>query len=386
MPDQRYEVFNEKRQSPPVTQRGFYSDFMACNYSDHPIILIDMFNERHVIEPVSHVAPANGYIELVYRSTDAPRADPTQRYSTVEKAIAATRVKLNTFELEFGPIYIEEMGIVICSVDQSQAVNHPRSLLAYENAVREASIAITQNDNSPTLRLYANDPTGLVRELYVYMFSKIVRAPVTCISNRESTITVVITACNQVVYQRSYSMEEFINKNKFIEERKSPIICIGSSRTLVEQYAKRHERETDEIPEDMLKQIKAEAKIEAEAKQQEIIANLTGKLDDSMWEGRTSKQKINDLSFTISEMKNQIEIRDTQINGYKAIFGNREQCEQVSRSKMQTEIVREKTKQALIASDTEQVKHSEIIWKVVGGALIAIGTAMLTSYLKNRKD
>ena len=35
-------------------------------------------------------------------------------------------------------------------------------------------------------------------------------------------------------------------------------------------------------------------------------------------------------------------------------------------------MVREKTKQAKIASDTEQVKQSEVIWKVFGGAIIAI--------------
>lgn len=386
MPDQRYEIFSEKRDSPSTSQKGFYSDFMACNYSDHPIILIDMFDVKHVIQPVSHVAPANGYIELVYRSTDAPRADPTQRYSTVEKAIAATRVKLNSTEVEFGPVYIEEMGIVLCSVEQSPAVVHPKSLLAYDNAVREASIQITQSDTFPTLRLYANDPTGLVRELYVYMFSKIVRTPVMCIPNRESTISVVITACNQVVYQRSYSMDEFINKNKFIEDRKSPIICIGSSRTLVEQFVRRYERETDEIPEEMLKQIKAEAKTEAEAKQKTITDDLVNKLDTVVWECRASKQKVNEMSFQIADLKNQVEIRDSQLNGYKAVFGNREQYDQISRSRLQTEIVKEKTKQALIATDTEQVKHSEIIWKVIGGAIIAIGSAMLTSYLKNRKD
>lgn len=385
MPDQRYEVLSEKRESPPLSLKGFFCDLMVANYTDHPIVVIDMYNKRHVVIPVTHVAQAQGLIELTYRSTDTPRVDPTQRYATVEKAIDATRIKLMSTELDLGPVYVEELEMVVCTPEQAPAVNHPKSTSAYEAAMRNASITFSRNDNFPTLRVYANDPTGSLTEIYAYMFSTIVRVPVTNLPNREGTIAVVITSYGKVVYQKLYTIGEFLNKNKFIVDRNSPVMFIGLNRTIVEHYAKAHERETDQVPEETLNLLKAQAMDEISSKHKTEIATLQTKLDDAVWKFQQVQQQNRMLTYTVDELKQQNSVYQAQLNGYKAMVGCQEQQHVLTRASLQTDMVREKTKQARIATDIEQVKQSEVIWKVVGGALIAVSTALLTAYLKNSK-
>lgn len=385
MPEQRYEVLQEKRESPPLSLKGFFCDFMVTNYTDHPVVVIDMCNRKHVVVPVTHVAQAQGLIELTYRSTDTPRVDPTQRYATVEKAIDATRIKINSEELTLGPVYVEEMEVVVCSLEQAPAVNHPKATSVYETAIRNASITFSRNDNFPTLRVYANDPSGTLSEIYAYMFGTIVKVPVTNLPNREGSIAVVITSYGKVVFQKLYTIGEFLNKNKFIAERNSPVLCIGLNRVMVEHYAKAHEREAEQIPEDTLNLIKAEAAEEVSNRHKKELTALQTKLDNVTWECNQFKQQNQALTFSLSELKNQNSVFQSQINGYKAMFGYQEQQHVLTRASLQTDMVREKTKQARIASDTEQVKQSEVIWKVFGGAFIAITTALVTSYLKSSK-
>ena len=385
MPEQRYEVFQEKRDSPPPSTKGFFSDTMVTNYTDHPVVAVDMFNKKHVVTPLTHVAQAQGLIELTYRSTDTPRVDPTKRYATVEKAIDATRVTINSEELNLGPVYVEELEIVICSLEQAPAVNHPKATSVYETAIRNASITFSRSDNFPTLRVYANDPSGTLTEIYAYMFGTIVRVPVTNLPNREGSIAVVITSYGKVVFQKLYTIGEFLNKNKFITERNSPVLCIGLNRVMVEHYAKAHERETEQIPEETLQLLKAEAVAELTATHKKELSALQTKLDNATWECNQTKQQNQALTFSLAELKNQNAVYQSQINGYKAMFGCQEQQHLLTRASLQTDMVREKTKQAKIASDTEQVKQSEVIWKVFGGAIIAISTALITSYLKGSK-
>lgn len=385
MPDQRYEILNEKRAASPPSLKGFFSDLMVANYTDHPIVVVDMYNKQHVVVPVTHVAQAQGLIEITYRSTDTPRVDPTKRYATVERAIDAIRVKLRSAEIELGPVYVEELELVVCTMEQAPAVVHPKATSVYEAAMRNASIMFSKNDNFPTLRVYANDPSGSLTEIYAYMFGTIVRVPVTNLSNREGTIAVVITSYGKIVFQKQYTIGEFLNKNKFIVERNSPVLCIGLSRLMVEHYALAHERETEKVPEETLQLLKAQAMDELSSEHKKELATLQTKLDSALWEFHQVQQQNRSLNFTVNELKQQNAVYQSQLNGYKAIVGCQEQQHVLTRAAMQTDIVREKTKQARIASDTEQVKHSEVAWKLFGGAFIAVSTALLTAYLKSSK-
>ena len=385
MPEKPYEVLDERRTGPSLSAKGFFCDFMASNYTCQPVVLVDIFNRHHTVAPVSKIAGNNGLIELVYRSTDVPRTDPTQRYTTLEQPITAKCIKLDTSQLSIGPIYVEEVEVVICTVEQAPGVVHPKSTSVYDNTIRKASITLAQQDNFPTLRLFANDPSGVLTELYAYMFGAVVKTPVTSLINREASITIVITSCGQVVYQKSYSLGEFLNKNKFIADRGSPVLCIGTSRLMVEQYAKAKEREMDSLPEDELKRIKLEAEFEASKKQQKTISDLESKLQTAQWETQQAQQQQRLLAFQLAEQKRQYDVASSQLSGYKSLFDCKGQQDVMTRSELQTEIVREKSRQAQIASDTERVKQSEIVWKVVGGAVIAIGTALITSYLKEKK-
>ena len=91
------------------------------------------------------------------------------------------------------------------------------------------------------------------------------------------------------------------------------------------------------------------------------------------------------MQFKMAEQENQLSVLNSQINGYKAVFANHEQVAALSRSAMQTDIAREKTKQARISTNTEEIKQSEVIWKLAGGAAIALVTAVITAYLKDQK-
>lgn len=385
MPDKPYEVSDGQRTGPSLSAKGFFCDFMASNYTCRPVVLVDIFNRQHVVAPVSNIAGNNGLIELVYRATDTPRVDPTTRYSTVEQPITAKCIKLDTSNLCIGPIYVEELEVVICTVEQAPGVVHPKSTSVYDKTVQQASIMLAEQDNFPTLRLFANDPSGVLTEIYAYMFGSVVRTPVTSLTNREASITIVITSCGQVVYQKSYSLGEFLNKNKFIADRSSPVLCIGTSRIMVEQYAKTKEREMESLPEDELKRLKLDAEIEASKKHQKTISDLESKLQTAQWETAQAQQQQRLLAFQLAEQKRQYEVAVSQVSGYKSLFDCKGQQDVLTRSELQTEIVREKSRQAQIASDTERVKQSEIVWKVVGGAVIAIGTALITSYLKEKK-
>lgn len=385
MPEPSYEVLSGKRTSPPRRRIGFYSDFTATNFGCCPVILVDMFNVQHVINPVSTLVSANGVLELVYRSEDVLRTDPIDRYATVEEPIAAKCIKIDLGRLDLGPIYVPELEVVVCLPEHSPAVIHPKSKVAYDYAVKTASVMLASNDTIPSLRIFANDPSGLVTEIFAYMFNTVVRCPVTKIDNREASITVVITSGRRVVYQKSYLMHEFLNKNKFVSDETSPILCFGTSRTMVEEYAKNKERGNGRLSEDDVKIIKAEAMIAARGENEATIRDLNNKLQDATNKNLEFQGRMQQLQIKMADQENQLSVLTSQINGYKAMFANHEQVAALSRSAMQTDIAREKTKQARISTNTEEIKKSEVIWKLAGGAAIALITAVVTAYLKDRK-
>ncbi len=385
MPEPRYEVLSEKRSSPPRGRVGFFSDFTATNYGSCPVILVDVFNIQHVVNPVSSTVTANGVLELVYRSEDVLRTDPKHRYTTVEEPLPTKCIRLDINRLDLGPIYVPELEVVVSMPDHAPGVIHPKSKVAYEYAVESASVMLARNDVFPSLRIFANDPTGLIKEIFAYMFNTVVRVPVTKIDNRESSIVVVITSGSQVVYQKSYRMDEFINKNKFVSDDSSPILCFGTSRLMVEEYARHKEKGNGRISEDDLQIIKAEAMMAAQEEQKATIRDLNNKLAESSNKFLEAQASIQQLQIKMAEKDNQLSVLTSQINGYKAVFANHEQVAALSRSAMQTDMVREKTKQARISTNTEEIKQSEVIWKLAGGAAIALITAVVTAYLKDKK-
>ncbi len=385
MPEPSYEIQSGKRTSPPRRRIGFFSDFTATNFGHCPVILVDVFNVQHVVNPVSTLVSANGVLELVYRSEDVLRTDPINRYTTVEEPIAAKCIKINLDRLDLGPIYVPELEVVVCLPEHSPAVVHPKSKVAYEHAVEAASVMLARNDTFPSLRIFANDPSGLVTEIFAYMFNTVVRCPVTKIENREASITVVITSGRKVVYQKSYPMNEFLNQNKFVSDSTSPILCFGTSRIMVEEYAKNKERGTGRLSEDDVKIIKAEAMIAARGEHEATIRDLNSKLQEATNRNLEFQGRMQQMQFKMAEQENQLSVLNSQINGYKAVFANHEQVAALSRSAMQTDIAREKTKQARISTNTEEIKQSEVIWKLAGGAAIALVTAVITAYLKDQK-
>lgn len=385
MNEQQYEVFSEKRSSPALCQRGFYSDLMVVNFSSLNITMIDIHNKAYTVKPASAVASSSGFLELVYRSTDTPRVDPTQRYSTIENPIAATRIKINTEKLYLGPVYVEELEVILCLSDHAQYVTHPKSKSAYANALEQVSLEFANADIYPTLRIFANDPSRTITELYATMFGHVVRVPVTYLENRESTVVVNITSQKQLIFQKVYSMNEFKNRDSFITENNSPVICIGTNRTLVEQFTKKHTRDTNAIPEETLKIVKAEAEYAATEKSEKTVSDLMNRLSCTSMDLQSAQQQLKQQMFVNAETKNQLEICTSQINGYKAIFESNEQSNAMLRGRMQTDIIREKTKQTMIASQTERMKQSEVLWKLVGGVVVATLSAVVTSYLKDRK-
>ena len=131
--------------------------------------------------------------------------------------------------------------------------------------------------------------------------------------------------------------------------------------------------------------LKAEASEEVAVAHKREISALQNKLDNAVWECNQTKQQNQSLTFSLAELKNQNAVYQSQINGYKALFGCQEQQHLLTRTSLQTDMVREKTKQAKIATDTEQVKQVEVVWKIVGGVFIATVSALITSYLKGQK-
>jgi hypothetical protein len=154
---------------------------------------------------------------------------------------------------------------------------------------------------------------------------------------------------------------------------------------MVENYASAHERESEKVPEETLSLLRAQIMDDVSSKHKSELAALQTKVSNTVFELQQALQEKRALEFSCTELKQQNAVFQSQLNGYKAIVGCQEQQHLLTRASMQTDMVREKTKQARIATDIERVKHSEVIWKIAGGALIAITSAAITAYLKSGK-
>ena len=111
-------------------------------------------------------------------------------------------------------IYVDEIDSLKCTEEQVVTARHPYALVDYEESLETmADKLIEIADEAPSIRFLANDPTGQLDKVYVYLADKVTGVPVT--HNKAETATLTqLSIINGKVYTEEKDISDLLTGTK----------------------------------------------------------------------------------------------------------------------------------------------------------------------------
>lgn len=388
MDTKRYTIAKSSvQQAPPNRITGLYTEMTIDNMAPYDVVSVDRAGKVTIIPPCVAYVRSVGDVIISVRSTAGETVD-SRVYRRPDDKLSTTQYIVSENELNTAPVYVEELDIVVCRREHLAIANHPFSMDAFSEAYDRTAAALKDEDITPTLRLTANDPLGRIDKLFVNVFNRTILMKVTNVPSHDLTFRILMTCGDQnTSFVFGHDISSLINGETVYGDPKLGII-IGTSREAVDKFRSEHPMYY-EYKEEFINHIKAEAiynhKIESEKKQEELSATIAklltevASLKNDVGQGKLELYKTSRLA---TEMTTQ---RDEYKAMYDANYSIVEREAALVRSRHLTDISQSKVEQAKISQSTEKIKYGEVIVKVIGGIAIAVITALVTSYLKDRR-
>ena len=143
---------------------GYYSEVFIQNSTKSTIVVIDCNNNKTNVPPMSTNQIGRETIIIWTRTTTAPTLD----HNNTAKTIPGIRISIPLHDLNReGGFYIEEINMVLCTEASATTAAHPKSSISFADAADQArSVLVNTLNDSPTIKLIANDPDGRYNKLF----------------------------------------------------------------------------------------------------------------------------------------------------------------------------------------------------------------------------
>lgn len=233
-----------------------YSEDQIINATREPIVVIDVFNVRKIVQP-SHVNLMHFRgVEVVFREINGARS-----FNVVNQS-ETTKTKSKSLLLHYdlllkGPIYCRMRNVVIGLVSNTNNVLHPYSAQANEAYICDLQRSLDAGAAQQPVIISANDPSNRVKFLYTSIEGKICLVRVTNYVGHNETDTLAVLWRTNVVGNTARLVEngrarfqDLITSGTLVWELGG--LVMSPSLSLLEAHLEKEKQKKDEVSFDQL--------------------------------------------------------------------------------------------------------------------------------------
>lgn len=366
-----------------TSKPGYYYESLVINQTINPIMVIDHNNKRMVIEPA--VGNIDGTIVAIIRVCNGPRQVRMQKHLPKEDmALDSYKVVIDDWHVAKGPVYVEELDMMIASPECGQTLKHINSRNGMNENVMAAIQGIVTRSDNVTLNFVANDPKGRVDKLFgAFSENDVFHINVLHIPDKaenEATITVTVSSDDKTYISRILEIEPLFEKGSHNVVAETIPLSLGltaeeaikavsdkdreSERYIYDQVAKRTAVERDHFKEQI-----TEMKESHKAELTELKNNHIADIAERKKEYSTIKAELEAASKWKEVYLTQIEA-EKQKNEVYTYHAKRIEAE-------------ERAQKAKLATVSETTKLVHTVAKIAGGVVVGAVVPWLLTRIKD---
>ena len=378
-----------------------YAESIVQNYTGESIGVIDKFGVKTILPPLETASfTVAGSVVIKYRNSVVtkdtnPKPQKKQQRSVYEEpTLPGGLVSFKMSELHRSAMYVKEVDLLFCLITELEITEHPAMARSFDEAVNYLLDNAAKNAVVTAAQMIFiakhNDVQFVLDHpaVYTILFGTIVSIPITVTTTDTPELTIRIRegysilnthSCSEIfahpteAYQLDvcgcslvFALDKELLKNaaakltKLVSGTFVPkgLVSTGDVEAMRKAYEERAVRDKEEYTIAL-----STLKTSGESK----IATLNGQLTETTNTNKALSAEIDKLKITNIQLQSIIDTWD------------RERTRDLSYSKDIAQTRRMNT-----VADSERVKLEGVVWKVVGGALIAGVTLLIAQLTKNK--
>lgn len=295
----------EQITSGPLTRcyRGYYNELLIQNNTRHNIVVIDCNNNKTNVPPIGGNTIGREIVIVWLRKTTNPTVDANNR----SISIPGTRIDIPFHDLNReGGFYIEEINMVLCTEASSTIATHPKSSVTFADAADQARSQLVEAlDNSPTLKLTANDPEGRYNKLFTTVGDLLVEIDVQHMYGEAELQINYFNKGKQDSF--TIDLDEFFNgEDETIELQDLPITFLTTNKAKAMRYTGEYKRVPQAEVDELLKK--------AESRSAKEIAAIKDKYDTELTLKDSEVKRLSDSIKNLTAERDQLELKLKELN------------------------------------------------------------------------
>ena len=349
---------------------GLYTEFLIRNMTDTELIVIDQFGGKITLPQLRTSLSGPKIVEAVVRTHNGKRVDHLGR----EKPIPTKKITIPFGDFKLGPRYIQDLDVLICTKYQVSSAIHPNQTQVYEDALAETIEALKEKNTLPTVRVFANDPTGKTKQLWIYLHGAIVPIKVSEFKGAAATVSITTMVGPKVVNEFNIVIDDILTGNGKLDFSSGDTYFIGPTEQEV-KFALKNKRDSinNAIPEEKVEHLLKQKETEYADEFNSLRTELDMAKNELILERKTHKLKIEELTVDKDQLYEQVKfwksIDDTKSEKRQTVSKEKQEAERFEKERLKTE--------------AERMKYYSVLWKVVGGVAIAVATWMIKEAIDN---
>lgn len=323
---------------------SYYSEYQVINYTNRAIGIIDRTGRRNILEPSTNGRKHSPHVEIQRRGGMGLRVNAHGRHEMMDATI--TNIPEETFMAE--PYLSEEVDLVICPADLIEKTVHPGSSETYDSVLKNEIYDIVRNDYSPTLRIFANDPSGKIRQFYWHFLGSDIQVPVTCYPTKEASVVFTLSHYGKPNLVQTYSLDQIDNDDGYIDLGTGFVLHVALNQQTVRMGLSTVREKFNGTTKDLDEYIESERKKWVEEHRGEIMS---------------FERKVKELEATIRELRLENTNLKTSLDEKTSLIAQWSGIQKYDIEKLRNERVEkavetevERTKKATAGATTERFK------------------------------
>ena len=295
----------EKINTGPLTRcfSGYYSEMFIQNNTRNNVVLIDCNNNKINVPPITGNHIGRELVTVWLRKSTTPSVDQNNRSTQ----LPGLRISIPLHDLNReGGFFIDEINMVLCTEATAMTASHPKSSITFADAADQARADISKIlDESPTLKLIANDPEGRYNKLFTTFGDMLVEIDVQHMYGEAELEINYFYKGKQDSF--IVDLDEFFNgEDETLELEDLPISFITTNKAKALRYTGEYKRVPQSEVDELLKRAAAKAAKDIAAVKDQYETEL--KLKDN-----ELKRITDDLKNVTSE-RDQLDVKLKELN------------------------------------------------------------------------
>lgn len=339
---------------------SYYAEYQVINYTNRPIGIIDRTGRKDVLKPSSSGVKHNPHVEIQRRGGMGLRVNGYGNHEMMDATVTAIPEEVFMSE----PYLATEVDLVICPADLIDKTPHPGAAETYDSVLKNEIYDIVRNDYSPTLRVFANDPSGKVRRFFWHFLGSDVEVPVTCYPTREAGVTFVLSHYGKPNLMQTYSLDQIDNEDGYIDLGTGFVLHVAINQQTVRMGLSAIREKFNGTTKDLDAYVESERKKWVEEHRGEILA----------FEKKVKELEatIQDLRLDNTSLKTKLNEKEALIAQWSGIHKFQTEALRTDRAQKAVDTEVERTKKASAGATTERFKLGTTLASAAVTATVAV--------------